>query len=118
MFSREVNFIRYRHVFGRIRYGTGFNNSGSTTPWIKYGQCCGSGIRCLFTPGSGMGKKSKSGSGMNIPDHISECLETVFWPKILKFFDADPDPGSGSGIFFDPASGIRDGKNSDPDPQH
>jgi hypothetical protein len=50
---------------------------------------------------------------MNNPDHISESLETVFWVKILKFFDADPgsgmekirirngrnlDPGSGSGI--------------------
>jgi hypothetical protein len=45
-----------------------------------------------------MGKKSGSGSGMNKPDHISECLETIFWVKILKFFDADPglknsDPG-------------------------
>jgi hypothetical protein len=36
-----------------------------------------------------MGKKSRSGSGMNIPDHISESLETVFWVKILKFFYAD-----------------------------
>ncbi len=35
---------------------------------------------------------------MNIPDHISESLETIFWVKMLKFFDADPDPG----IFFDP----------------
>jgi hypothetical protein len=47
-----------------------------------------------------MGKKSGSGSGMNNPDHISESLETMFWVKILKFFDADPgwkssDPGSG-----------------------
>ncbi len=29
-------------------------------------------------PGSGMGKKSGSGSGMNNPDHISESLETIF----------------------------------------
>ena len=36
-----------------------------------------------------MGKKSRSGFGMNIPDHISESLETVFWVKILKFFYAD-----------------------------
>ncbi len=33
---------------------------------------------------------------MNIPEHISESLETIFW---IKFFDADPgsfilDPGS------------------------
>ncbi len=34
-----------------------------------------------------------SGSGMNIPDHISESLETIWWVKILTFFDADADPG-------------------------
>jgi hypothetical protein len=44
---------------------------------------------------------------MNNPDHISESLETVFWVKILKFFDADP----GSGM---EKIRIRDGKNSDP----
>jgi hypothetical protein len=31
---------------------------------------------------------------MNIPDNFSESLETVFKIKKLKFFDADPDPGS------------------------
>jgi hypothetical protein len=36
-------------------------------------------------PGSGMGKKSGSGSGMNNPDHISESLETIFWGLNLKF---------------------------------
>jgi hypothetical protein len=30
---------------------------------------------------------------MKIPDHISESLETIFGMKILKFFDADADPG-------------------------
>jgi hypothetical protein len=59
--------------------------------------------------GSGMGKKSGSGSGMNHPDHIYETLETIFWVQILKFFDADP--GSGVEII---RSGIRDGKNSYP----
>ncbi len=44
-------------------------------------------------PGSGMGKKSWSGSGIYSPDHISESLETVFWVKILKFFEADPGSG-------------------------
>jgi hypothetical protein len=44
---------------------------------------------------------------MNNPDHISESLETIFWVKILKFFDADP----GRKKF---GSGIQDGKNSDP----
>jgi hypothetical protein len=40
-------------------------------------QCCGSGsgIQCFLTPGSGMGKKSESRSGMNNPDHISENSE-------------------------------------------
>jgi hypothetical protein len=37
-----------------------------------------------------MGKKSGSGSEINNPDHISESLETIFWVKILKFFDVDP----------------------------
>jgi hypothetical protein len=36
-----------------------------------------------------MDKKSGSGSGMNNPNHISERLETYFWVKILKLFDAD-----------------------------
>jgi hypothetical protein len=46
-----------------------------------------------------MGKKSGSGSGMNNPDHISESLETIFWGKLLKFFDADPGLKKfGSGI--------------------
>jgi hypothetical protein len=26
---------------------------------------------------------------MKNPDHISECLETIFWIKILKFFEVD-----------------------------
>ncbi len=44
--------------------------------------------------------KSGSGSGTNNPDHISKSLETNFWVKIkvLKFFDAVPDQGTGSGI--------------------
>jgi hypothetical protein len=33
------------------------------------------------------------------PDQISESIETVFWVKILKFFDADPGwKKFGSGI--------------------
>jgi hypothetical protein len=42
---------------------------------------------------------------MKIPEHISKSLKTIFGLKIRKFFDADPDPGSG--IFL---TGIRDGK--------
>jgi hypothetical protein len=41
---------------------------------------------------------------MNIPDLISESLEIVFWLKILKFFDADADPGSGIFLTLDPGS--------------
>jgi hypothetical protein len=41
-------------------------------------------------PGSGMGKKSGSGSWMNNPDQISESLETIFGVKMLKYFDVDP----------------------------
>ena len=40
---------------------------------------------------------------MNIPNHISEILETIFWVKILKFFDADADPGyPGISLTLDP----------------
>jgi hypothetical protein len=55
-----------------------------------------------------MGKKSRSVSGMNIPNHISESLETIFWVKIHKFFDEGAGPGSGN--LVDPGSGILDGK--------
>jgi hypothetical protein len=64
-----------------------------------------------------MGKKSRSGSGMNILDHLSQSLETIFSVKILKFFEGDEDPG----IFFilDPASGMeKNGSGNIPDPQH
>jgi hypothetical protein len=55
-----------------------------------------------------MGKTSGSGSWMNIPDHIFESLETMFWVKILKFlFDTDPEWKKFGSV-------IRDGKNSDP----
>jgi hypothetical protein len=60
---------------------------------------------------------------MNNQDHISKSLETIFWVKILKLFDANPGWKkfrSGMEKFR-----IRDGKNSDPgsginipDPQH
>jgi hypothetical protein len=36
---------------------------------------------------------SGSGSGMKIPDHISESLEINFRVKILKYFNADPESG-------------------------
>jgi hypothetical protein len=47
------------------------------------------GSGAILTHGSGMAKNQdldpESGSGLNIPDHISESLETIFWVKILKF---------------------------------
>jgi hypothetical protein len=44
-----------------------------------------------------MGKKT----GSRIRDeqygsYFLELTETIFWVKILKFFDADPGPGSGN----------------------
>jgi hypothetical protein len=64
-----------------------------------------------LTPGSGIRdvEKSKSGSEMDIP--LFRII-TIFWVKILQFFDAVPDPGFG--IFLTPDPGIWDGKNSDP----
>jgi hypothetical protein len=58
-------------------------------------------------PGSGLGKKSRSGSVINIPDHIPESLETIFGFKILKFYDVDP----GSEIFLTLDSGSWMEKN-------
>ncbi len=55
---------------------------------------------------------------MNNPDHISESLETIFWVKILKFFDANPGSGMetiGSRIWEEKK--IGSGINI-PDPQH
>jgi hypothetical protein len=54
-------------------------------------------------PGSGMGKKSGSGSGMNNQDHISESLETIRDGR-------NSDQGTGMKKF---GSGINI-----PDPQH
>jgi hypothetical protein len=47
---------------------------------------------------------------MNISDHIPESVETIFWVKILKFFEAEP----GSGNLFEPGSGSGMENNSDP----
>jgi hypothetical protein len=74
----------------------------------------GSKYFCVADPDPGSGAFLISGSGMGkkirIRNHISESLKTIFWFKILKFFDADPEQGS-----FRPR--IRDlgWKNSDPE---
>jgi hypothetical protein len=44
---------------------------------------------------------------MNIPDHISESLETIFLVKILRFLYADLERGSGIRNLFDPGSGME-----------
>jgi hypothetical protein len=41
---------------------------------------------------------------MNIPDHISESLKTIFGLKIRKLFYADPDPGTGIFLTLVPGS--------------
>jgi hypothetical protein len=75
----------------------------------------GSGILCLFDPWIrdpgwyNQDPDPGSGSGMNILDHISESLESIFRVKTLKFFDADVDPDRDPGIFWtlDPGSGME-----------
>jgi hypothetical protein len=67
-----------------------------------------------------MRKKSKSGSGINISDHISQSLETIFLIKILKFFYAAADPDPKIVLPLGPGSGMEkfgSGINI-PDPQH
>jgi hypothetical protein len=43
----------------------------------------GSGAFLHLDPGSGIEKNldPDPGSGMNIPNHISDSLETIFWDK-------------------------------------
>ncbi len=59
-----------------------------------------------MTPGFGIQDGKKSESGTNIPDNFFESLDTILRVKIPKFFDADPDPGSGILMILDPGSGI------------
>jgi hypothetical protein len=51
-----------------------------------------------------MGKKSGSGSGMNNPDNIFECLETIFLGSntVFKLFDANPESGTEKIRIWDP----------------
>jgi hypothetical protein len=55
---------------------------------------------------------------MYTPDHISEILETFFWDKIYKFFDADADPGSGNLFALDPGWKRFGSRILIPDPQY
>ncbi len=65
------------------------------------------GSGAFLTPRSGMGKKIWIRIRDDILDHISDGFETIFGIKILKFFDADPDPGSGIFLTLDPGSGME-----------
>ncbi len=90
-------------------------------------QCSGSGsgIRCLFDPWirdprwvKNQNPESGSRSRINIPDHISESSETIFWVKNALILWC----GSWSGIrnLLDPGSGVEkfwSGTNI-LDPQH
>jgi hypothetical protein len=69
---------------------------------FHHNQCCGSG-----TLDPGWVKNQDFGSWMNITDHISESLETIFGFKNLKFFDADVNPDTEYGNLFDPGSGME-----------
>jgi hypothetical protein len=60
-----------------------------------------------MAPGSGMAIKIKI--RIRDPDHVSESLETIVWVRILKFFNVDPDQGSGIFLILYPGR-----KNSDP----
>ncbi len=69
------------------------------------------GSGAFLTPGSGIRGPEWVKIRIRIrdenPDHISECLETILWVKIFKFFEADPE-------WNKLGSGIRDGKNLNP----
>jgi hypothetical protein len=73
---------------------------GIVTVGSEY-HCCESGIRCFFTPGSGSEIRDEKIRIRDIPDHISESMETIFCVKnflnsLMQFRDLfDPaDPGS------------------------
>ncbi len=56
-------------------------------------QCCGSGDPWIRDENAG--------------SYFSEFIKTIFWVKILRFFDVDPDPGSGMFLTLVPGSGME-----------
>jgi hypothetical protein len=58
----------------------------------------------FFTTGSGMGKIKIRILDEHSGSYFREIITIFcnFWIKILKFFDADPDPGSGIFLTLDP----------------
>jgi hypothetical protein len=62
-------------------YFVTFSVIGTVLYWQVAISVADPGSGAFLTPGFWMGKKSRSGSGMNIPDHISNSLKTIFWVK-------------------------------------
>jgi hypothetical protein len=56
----------------------------------------------FFDPRIGIQDWKKFLLGINVLDHISQILVTIFGLKILKFLVSVADPDPGSGAFFDP----------------
>ncbi len=72
----------------------------------QHGQCCGSGIRCLFDPWIREGRKSASGSGirdeqpgsyfLELRNHFFAFLGFKYLNSLMRIRDGDSsDPGSG-----------------------
>jgi hypothetical protein len=81
--KRTEERIKKQLVVKKARYLLGFKSLSRRKTSVADPDP-GPGIQCLLKPldpGFGMGKKSKSKSGMNIPHHISESLETIFCVK-------------------------------------
>ncbi len=72
---RHSHLQDQRHLHGRIQGGI-----------------CGAdpGSGAFLILGSGTGKKLRSGSGMYIPDHISESFETI-WNSLMPIRIRDPE---------------------------
>ncbi len=70
---------------GPVHPGTSYSFSLEFFPLLRF-QIRNPRYIYFFTPGSRMGKNPIPASGINNPDHISECLVTIFGLKILKFF--------------------------------
>ncbi len=72
---------RYRPTVGKIRYNF------SKPPLISHlkSSVADPGSDFLpLDPGSGMSKKLGYGSDMKNPDHISECVETIFFRMLFS----------------------------------
>jgi hypothetical protein len=76
IYAHQVPYL----AINKNRIFSVFSNVADPDPgsgaFLILGLDSGSGIRIIR-----MGKKSRIGCGMNIPDHISESLEAIFWVK-------------------------------------